>query len=137
MKQIQAMISTPARAAARRGLAAALPLAVAALLAGCNSAPAPQPADVGQRQATPHVAHQASPAATQEKVPPFHASAAAARPFPKTLPPEKFSEAAVVQAYRVAQEIPAVLAQQPCYCYCDSFGHGSLLDCYATDHGAT
>jgi hypothetical protein len=31
-----------------------------------------------------------------------------------------------------------VLAQQPCYCNCgDSFGHGSLLDCFASDHSAT
>jgi hypothetical protein len=29
-----------------------------------------------------------------------------------------------------------VLAQQPCYCYCDGYGHGSLLDCYASYHGA-
>jgi hypothetical protein len=42
----------------------------------------------------------------------------------------------VARAYRVAQQIPAVLAQQPCYCWCDSMGHGSLVDCFATDHGA-
>jgi len=29
-----------------------------------------------------------------------------------------------------------VLAQQPCYCWCDKFGHASLLDCFATEHGA-
>jgi len=69
-------------------------------------------------------------------LPPFHPTASAGRPYPKTLPPEMFTMPAVAQAYRIAQRIPEVLAQQPCYCWCDKFGHGSLLDCYATDHGA-
>jgi hypothetical protein len=42
----------------------------------------------------------------------------------------------VERAYQVAARIPEVLAEQPCYCWCDKFGHGSLLDCFATDHGA-
>lgn len=42
----------------------------------------------------------------------------------------------VERAYQVAARIPEVLAEQPCYCWCDRFGHGSLLDCFATDHGA-
>ena len=69
--------------------------------------------------------------------PPFHKSAEAAKPFPKLLPAAYFRQyPLVVRAYEIAAAIPEVLAQQPCYCYCDRFGHGSLLDCYASDHGA-
>ena len=51
--------------------------------------------------------------------------------------PDRFvSRPQVAQAYRVAGQIPAVLAQQPCYCYCDSLGHSGLLDCFVTEHGA-
>ena len=75
--------------------------------------------------------------ATEDRVPPYHSDLESARPFPETLAPEKFADYPIVEhAYRVAGRIPEVLAQQPCYCYCDVHGHGSLLDCYATDHGA-
>jgi len=71
-------------------------------------------------------------------VPPFHRSAEEAKPFPVLQDPGRYQIPVVSQAYRIAREIPEVLAQQPCYCNCgDSFGHGSLLDCFASDHGAT
>lgn len=70
-------------------------------------------------------------------VPPYYGTAEAARPFPSLLPAEYFRETPLVaRAYRVASEIPEVLAQQPCYCYCDKYGHKSLLDCYTSDHAA-
>ncbi len=70
-------------------------------------------------------------------VPPYHASAEAAKPFPQLVPGEYFRDYPVVErAYRIAGQIPGVVAQQPCFCYCDKFGHRSLLDCYASDHGA-
>lgn len=37
-------------------------------------------------------------------------------------------------AYEAAQENPRLLAQLPCFCYCDRFGHKSLHDCYSTRH---
>jgi len=80
------------------------------------------------------------PAAEPEAsgAPPFHRSAEAAKPFPVLQDPGRYQIPVVSQAYRIAREIPAVLAQQPCYCNCgDAFGHTSLLDCYASDHGAT
>lgn len=78
---------------------------------------------------------QASGAA--EPVPPYFASAAAARPFPTLLPAIDFRGFPRVQrAYAIAAEIPGVLAQQPCYCHCDRMGHRSLLDCYASGHAA-
>lgn len=76
------------------------------------------------------------PVAIEERIPPYHASADAAKPLPKTLAASQFALPVVARAYGIAQRIPTVLAQQPCYCWCDKFGHGSLLDCYQTDHGA-
>ena len=54
-----------------------------------------------------------------------------------TMHPEFFTEPGVQNAYTVAARIKKTLYQQPCYCHCDrSLGHGSLLDCFASKHGA-
>ncbi|MCL6480851.1 MAG: PCYCGC domain-containing protein [Firmicutes bacterium] len=77
------------------------------------------------------------PSSLGEHVPPFHADAASARPYPRILPAEQFrAYPAAARAYRVAAAMPDVLAQLPCYCWCVKFGHGSLLDCFASPHGA-
>lgn len=40
-------------------------------------------------------------------------------------------------AYELAAKIPAVIHQQPCYCYCDrGMGHKSLHSCFSGTHGA-
>lgn len=39
-------------------------------------------------------------------------------------------------AYELASRIPAVLHQQPCYCYCDRMGHNSLHSCFESTHGS-
>ncbi len=111
----------------------------AALLAGA-CAQHTEPA-AGNSAATPHAEHAAS-AAPQAKatprVPDHFLNPAAAQPFPVTLDPKKFTTPAVVKAYQLAQDIPGVLAQQPCYCYCDAgHGHKSLLHCHIDDHSAT
>jgi hypothetical protein len=70
-------------------------------------------------------------------VPPFFATEEAAWPLPVTLSPEIFRNALGFETYRIAKNIPGVLAQQPCYCNCDAgFGHRSLLDCYRDNHAA-
>jgi hypothetical protein len=56
--------------------------------------------------------------------------------LPKTLQPDGFPEGKVRYAYQVAERIPQVLAQIPCYCPCDRIGHKSLLHCYADQHAA-
>jgi hypothetical protein len=72
------------------------------------------------------------------RVPAHFSNVADARPLPAVLDPRQFSDPSVVKAYRYAKEIPEVFSQQPCYCHCDrGNGHRSLLDCFATDHGAT
>ena len=40
------------------------------------------------------------------------------------------------EAYRIAREHPALLAQLHCYCGCDrEHGHNNLLDCFRDTHG--
>ena len=78
-----------------------------------------------------------SPATEEGATPPFYNNAEAAKPFPRLLPPSRFrGYPPVASAYQIAAYIPGILAQQPCYCHCESFGHRSLLDCYASDHAA-
>ena len=69
-------------------------------------------------------------------VPAYMSEEQANKKLPATLPPSKFSDAQVARAYAVAKEIPKVLAQQPCYCWCSRGGHRGLLDCYVTEHAA-
>ncbi len=112
-------------------------LVVAGLVAGCSR---PEPQSEPKPAASPPSTHQPTTAGQPAvpRVPPYHATAEAARPFPALMPASRYRDYPVVaRAYEVAHRIPGVLAQQPCYCYCDKFGHGSLLDCYASDHGAT
>lgn len=48
-----------------------------------------------------------------------------------------FTQPYQVTAYKMAQKIPAVLHQLPCYCHCDrSLGHNSLHSCFEGTHGA-
>ncbi len=55
--------------------------------------------------------------------------------LPRTLNPDLFKGKAK-RAYQVAKEIPHVLAQIPCFCECEAFGHENLLDCFIDRHGA-
>ncbi len=77
-----------------------------------------------------------TPEAIVLRIPHYFATTGMAKPLPQTLDPVKFSNRDVAAAYQSAREIPDVLAQQPCYCYCDRRGHRSLLDCFASKHGA-
>jgi hypothetical protein len=115
-------------------------------LLGMACEPASKPASTAQQTAG-HEAHGASspsapaasaPAASMTpRIPDYVADLAAARPLPKTLMPSQFTNASVKAAYQIALEHPDVLAQQPCYCYCDTgFGHKSLLDCHIDTHSA-
>jgi len=55
--------------------------------------------------------------------------------LPKTLDPSLFRGKAR-QAYQIAKEIPEVIAQMPCFCECEAYGHENLLDCFIDRHGA-
>jgi hypothetical protein len=54
-----------------------------------------------------------------------------------TLDPNQFV-GPVREAYKFAEQNPALLAQLHCYCGCDKAeGHQNLLDCYRGMHGAS
>jgi len=67
-------------------------------------------------------------------VPVYYSRPEDAMPFAVTLDPVGFQRRDFRGAYQVAKDIPGVLAQQPCYCYCQREGHRSLLDCFTTVH---
>jgi len=82
-------------------------------------------------RATSHLAQ-----GTEEPVPAFHNQAPQGQ-LPGTLSPTEFSDVVVQNAYVLAARVKKILYQQPCYCHCDrSQGHKSLLDCFASKHGA-
>ena len=92
--------------------------------------PAVEPADASAVQQT-------AEATPERGIPPYYTSVDAAQPFPKLIPAAYYHRYPLVErAYKDAAEIPGVVAQQPCYCYCDRVGHHSLLDCYASNHAA-
>ena len=70
-------------------------------------------------------------------VPAFFQTERDAYPLPQVMPAKLFSDPRHIRIYEIAERIPAVLAQQPCYCYCDrGHGHRSLLDCHRDSHSA-
>jgi len=74
--------------------------------------------------------------ADDQEVPAFHNQAPAGA-LPATMSPDTFGDPVVQNAYTVASRVKKVLYQEPCYCHCDrSQGHGSLLDCFVSKHGA-
>ena len=74
---------------------------------------------------------------TAGPIPIYFQSPKDAMPFPATLDPAAFKSPDIREAYQVAKDIPEVLVQQPCYCYCQRKGHRGLLDCFKTDHAAS
>jgi hypothetical protein len=118
-------------------IVATVVLAAAWLSVGCSQPDAQLPA---KPTVSPLPSHGSASAPTkpQRPVPPYHESTDAAKPFARLMPVSRYRSSLVIaRAYEIAHQIPGVLAQQPCYCYCDKFGHASLLDCYASDHGAS
>ena len=71
-----------------------------------------------------------------EPVPAFHAQPPQGE-LPPTMAPSIYTDKLIFNAYAVAGRVKKVLYQEPCYCHCDrSSGHGSLLDCFTSRHGA-
>ena len=72
----------------------------------------------------------------QQPVPDYYKTEAEAKPFPATMDPALFKDPGVRRAYQTARDIPGVLAQQPCYCYCQRSGHKGLQSCHRDGHSA-
>jgi hypothetical protein len=113
-------------------------------MSGCGANPASTSSSNPGSNPTPQPSHgnHATTSPTR-RVPAYFSNAEDAKPFPTVLDPKRFSDPAVVKAYTFARDLPEVFSQQPCYCYCDGGvgkdekPHRSLLDCFASDHGAT
>ncbi|MBL8204492.1 MAG: hypothetical protein JNM09_09710 [Blastocatellia bacterium] len=106
------------------------------LMTACNHSNATPNVEKAQ---TSHSSHASEAPSTEvaQKIPHYFENPDDAKPFPKTLDPATMKTTATKQAYATARRIPEVLAQQPCYCFCDKgFGHGSLLDCHIDNHSA-
>jgi len=82
------------------------------------------------------VVPQFAAAPVDEPTPAFHTEAPKDA-LPPTMDASIFTDIQTFNSYVVAGRIKKVLYQQPCYCHCDrSQGHGSLLDCFVSRHGA-
>lgn len=104
----------------KRFLGAALILIVAAACAAPDGA--------REDTATP------APAAAAETAAPTPAASAAGTPT-KQFPGLDYLQQ-IPYAYRVANEHPEMLADIPCYCPCELYGHGGVIDCYRSQHAA-
>lgn len=84
-----------------------------------------------------HSAEHTAPTSSDTKSIPAHYETEPPRiALAATLDPEKFN-GKTRDAYRIVREAPQLIAQLPCYCYCDrGFGHKSLHSCYVDDHAA-
>ena len=78
----------------------------------------------------------AGAAASPADVPAYLSPADAKKVQQATVSPDRFTEPQVKRAYAIAKKMPAVLAQQPCYCWCSRMGHRSLLSCYQDEHAS-
>lgn len=111
-------------------------LALGLLVAGLirSQSPAEKPVVVANTAAQlpdAHATHSSRPA----RVPAFQ-TATASKDLGPTLAPDKFI-GKTRDAYRIAKQIPATLAQLPCYCECDrGYGHKSLHSCFEDDHAS-
>ena len=108
----------------KRGLT--LPFLLVTTLAMSAPWATSQQATSQQEGAVP--AYNVSPPAKGTKLPPILAK--------DQLWAENAQYAFQTHAYELAARIPAVLHQQPCYCYCDRMGHNSLHSCFENTHGA-
>jgi hypothetical protein len=90
-----------------------------------------------QTQNAAHPAEHPAAASSEAKAIPAHYESEPARiSLAPTLDPEKFTSK-TRDAYRIVRDAPQLIAQLPCYCYCDrGFGHKSLHSCYVDEHAA-
>src|SRR5262249_5059154 len=74
-------------------------------------------------------AYHTAPPAKTEKLPPILSGS--------QLQGDSFHYPWQKKVYEEAAQIPKVLYQEPCYCYCDrALGHTSLHSCFEGTHGA-
>ena len=81
-------------------------------------------------------------AATGAPATPAGAAATASTPAPQAAPapqkqfPPQDHLNKIVAAYNVANDHPEVITGLPCYCPCELYGHGGVIDCHRSQHAA-
>ena len=96
----------------------------------CAGSDAAVGTDGPERAATPAATESAAADETSRTV-----AAAADRALQKQFPPRDHLDK-IVAAYTVANEYPEVLTGLPCYCPCELYGHGGVIDCHRSQHAA-
>ncbi len=113
-----------------KGLTLCLLLFGVGLISACSQ-------ESGATDAKAHQGHAGHPSpsaqAPARRIPAHFKEPPDVRTLPPTLDPAQFKDR-VREAYQVARDNPQVLAQLPCFCYCDTIGHKSLHSCYEDDH---
>lgn len=105
-----------------------------ALTVACGGAAPDGAVDDPAAEREPSAAEAPAPAADDghdHDVPATTAPASLEKNFPDL---EYLSQ--IPRAYRVAGRHPELLAKIPCYCPCELYGHGGLIDCYRSQHAA-
>lgn len=67
---------------------------------------------------------------------PSGGTSAPAADAPRKAFPELSYLEQIPYAYRVASDHPELLAKIPCYCPCELYGHGGVIDCHRSQHSA-
>lgn len=123
----------------KRSVALVLWVVVTALAiagAGCNG----KKSHSAETKPNVNDRHHSSPSPSSAPVSSVPAHMTTAPPkgsLPPMLDPALFEGEAVRSAYTAAHEEPELLAQLPCYCYCDrGMGHKSLHSCFEDQHAS-
>lgn len=107
-------------------------LALAFVTVGCSDgADAADP----NANATPQAAATTASATATPATPTPPASSATRPTARQQFPPQDHLNKIVV-AYTVANEYPELLTGLPCYCPCELYGHGGVIDCHRSQHAA-
>jgi hypothetical protein len=97
---------------------------------------APEPGEPIMPDPATNIASSTQPEPTNEfRVPAFHQNVDALT-LPPVMDPSTVAPEARA-AYTIVKNKPKLIAQLPCFCYCERWGHGSLHDCFVTEHAVT
>lgn len=120
--------------AAGGSLSTAAPAASTAADPSTTAADASRAAD-GAGGTAPSAAGSAAPAPATSADGSAPGAPASAAPPQKQFPPRDHLNK-IVAAYTVANERPELLTGLPCYCPCELYGHGGVIDCHRSQHSA-
>jgi hypothetical protein len=100
-----------------------------------QKAPEPQYSTPESTQEVPQQSTQ-EPMHSEFHVPAYFENPDSAEPLNAILDPSSVPYFAQT-GYKIAQRKPKLMAQLPCFCYCEKFGHTSLHTCFETTHAVS